>query len=69
MVIMHLSQKVCSPENFSYYKVGHMGDTGSKCIATASLDEINPYRVYQKHNFSPKVKYGHNAPLSENRLS
>jgi hypothetical protein len=62
-------QKISSPENFSLYKVGHMGANGSKYISKASLGEIGPYRVSQKYIFSPKVKYSHYAPLSENRLS
>jgi hypothetical protein len=69
MVILHLYQKTGSPENFSLCKVGQMGANGSKCIGKASLGDIGPYRVSQKHIFSPKVKYGHFAPLSENRLS
>ena len=65
----HHYQKISSPENFSLYKVGHMGANGSKYISKASLGEIGPYRVSQKYIFSPKVKYGHYAPLSQNRLS
>jgi hypothetical protein len=52
-----LYQKIGSPENFSLYKIGHMGANSSKCIAKASLGEIGPYKVSQKHIFSPKVKY------------
>jgi hypothetical protein len=55
MVMMNLYQKLGSPENSSLYKVGHMGANGSKCIAKASLVEIDPYRVSQKTCFSQKV--------------
>ena len=55
MVMMNLYQKLGSPENSSLYKVGHMGANGSKCIAKASLVEIDPYRVSQKACFSQKV--------------
>ena len=57
MVIMHHYHKIGSPENFSLYKVGHMGANGSNQIAIASLGEIGPYRVSQKYIFSPCQTY------------
>ena len=54
MVMMNLYQKLGSPENSSLYKVGHMGANGSKCIAKASLGEIDHTGCPKKHVLAKK---------------
>ena len=49
LVIMDIAQYIGSPEIFSYYKVGHMGVNGSKCIPKAILGKNAQYRVSQKN--------------------
>ena len=65
IVTIHLYQCMGSPENFSLYKVGHVGANGSKCITKARVGENDPLRVSQKTYFlAKKAKDSHHAPLS-----